>query len=160
VRAACVLGLPCHATSHGRLLLPVCRYAEPSAMGPPDSTLRGNELPWPKHNTLEYAIHGKFHRSADDSKGLHSAFWVPMKKLVLSLGKELVNEKLKEYEEEARRVREEAIDECVAEIAEEEADAAVAAERAAARAASGGAAGGAAARAAAGATGATSPEMA
>ena len=128
-------------------------------MGPPDSTLRGNELPWPKHNSLEYAIHGKFHRSADDSKGLHSAFWVPMKKLVLSLGKELVNEKLKEYEEEARRVREEAIDECVAEIAEEEADAAAAAERAAAARTAGV---GATARAAAGATGggATSPEMA
>ena len=128
-------------------------------MGPPDSTLRGNELPWPKHNSLEYAIHGKFHRSADDSKGLHSAFWVPMKKLVLSLGKELVNEKLKEYEEEARRVREEAIDECVAEIAEEEADAAAAAERAAAAHTAGVGAAGAAGRQGTAAGGAASPEM-
>ena len=103
-------------------------------MGPPDSTLRGNELPWPKQSALEYAIHGNFLRSADDSKGLHSAYWVPLKNLILSLGKELVTEKLKEYEEEERCVREEGVDECVAAIAEEEADAAVAAERAAARA--------------------------
>ena len=121
--------------------------------------MRGNKLPWPKSSTLEYAIHGKFLRSADDSNGMFSAYWVPMKKLVLSVGKELVVEKLKEYEEEARRVREEAIDECVAEIAEEEADAAAAAERAAAACTAGV---GATARAAAGATGggATSPEMA
>ena len=130
-------------------------------MGPPEHEMRGNILQWPKSSTLEYAIHGKFQRSADDFKGLHSAYWVPLRKLILSLGKDLVTEKLKEYnEEEERRVREEAVDECIAAIAEEEADAAVAAERAAARAASGGAAGGAAARAAAGATGATSPEMA
>jgi uncharacterized protein YbjQ (UPF0145 family) len=129
-------------------------------MGPPEHEMRGNILQWPKSSTLEYAIHGKFQRSADDFKGLHSAYWVPLRKLILSLGKELVTEKLKEYEEEERRVREEAVDECIAAIAEEEADAAVAAERAAARAASGGAASGAAAREAAGATGATSPETA
>ena len=129
-------------------------------MGPPEHEMRGNMLQWPKSSTLEYAIHGKFQRSADDFKGLHSAYWVPLRKLILSLSKELVTEKLKEYEEEERRVREEAVDECIAAIAEEEADAAVAAERAAARAAGGGAASGAAAREAAGATGATSPEMA
>tara|TARA_B110000046_G_scaffold19712_1_gene18653 strand:+ start:429 stop:797 length:369 start_codon:yes stop_codon:yes gene_type:complete len=122
--------------------------------------MRGNKLPWPKSSTLEYAIHGKFFRSADDSNGMFSAYWVSMNKLVLSVGKELVVEKLKEYEAEAARVREEAVEECVAAIAEEEADAAVAAERAAARAAGGGAASGAAAREAAGATGATSPETA
>jgi uncharacterized protein YbjQ (UPF0145 family) len=96
--------------------------------------MRGNKLPWPKSSTLEYAIHGKFFRSADDSNGMFSAYWVSMNKLVLSVGKELVVEKLKEYEAEAARVREEAVEECVAAIAEEEADAAVAAERAAARA--------------------------
>tara|TARA_B110000046_G_scaffold33628_1_gene36220 strand:+ start:617 stop:979 length:363 start_codon:yes stop_codon:yes gene_type:complete len=120
--------------------------------------MRGNMLQWPKSSSVEYAIHGKFLRSPDDSNGLHSAYWVPLKKLILSLGKELVTEKLMEYEEEERRVREEAVDECVAAIAEESADAAVAAERAAARAAAGGAAGGAAAGATGG--GATSPEMA
>ena len=116
-------------------------------MGPPEHEMRGNMLQWPKSSTLEYAIHGKFQRSADDFKGLHSAYWVPLRKLILSLGKELVTEKLKEYEEEERRVREEAVDECIAAIAEEEADAAVAAERAAAHEA-------------AGVTGATSPETA
>ena len=121
--------------------------------------MRGNKLPWPKSSTLEYAIHGKFLRSTDDSNGLFSAYWVPMKTLVLSVGKELVAEKLKEYEAEAARVREEAIDGCVAEIAEEEADAAAAAERAAAAHTTGVGAAGAAGRQGTAAGGAASPEM-
>ena len=81
--------------------MPACRarrarrYCDISDMGPEE---RGNALGEPR--IMEYCVHGHFFRSPTDQKGVHGAWWIPLRKLVKRVGRDRVEPKIAEFEED------------------------------------------------------------
>ena len=83
------------------------RYADIDAL---DEVTRANKLSYPASSSLEYAVHGKFARNADDSNGLFGCWYIGLKELVQTFGKEQVETKVAEFEAAATAAREEALE--------------------------------------------------
>ena len=90
-----------------------------------DATTRANRFPVPRSASLEYAVHGHFKRSPEDTNGLYGTWWVDVPKLRRSgVDIDELEIKLKAFEFEQQEAREEAIaraaEEAEAEAEEEE----------------------------------------
>ena len=83
-----------------------------------DEEERGNPLPHPRSRALEYAVHGKWRRSESDLRGVYGAWWVGVRQLVATFGKEAVREKIEAYKAAQATASERALSD--AERAEEE----------------------------------------
>ena len=70
---------------------------------------RANKLPYDASSSLEYAVHGKYARSPDDSNGLFGTWYIGLSELVQTFGKEVVATKVAEFEAAATAAREEAL---------------------------------------------------
>ena len=90
------------------------RYADIDDL---DEVTRSNLLPYPPAVALEYAVHGKYARTADDSNGVWGTWYIGLRELVQVFGKDEVATKLAEFEEEQKQAREEALEDI--EIVEE-----------------------------------------
>jgi hypothetical protein len=62
------------------------------------SVKRGNKLKYARSDTLEYAVHGRWRRTADDENGCWGCWYIDVPELVQAFGKEAVTAKLAEYE--------------------------------------------------------------
>ena len=83
------------------------RYADIDDL---DEVTRSNLLPYPPAGALEYAVHGKYARTADDSNGVWGTWYIGLRELVKVFGKDEVATKLAEFEEEQKQAREEALE--------------------------------------------------
>ena len=59
---------------------------------------------------LEYIVHGEFAYKESDINGTFGAWWVPLRKMVKELGKEVVEQKLEELDNEIKQIRLQTID--------------------------------------------------
>jgi hypothetical protein len=71
------------------------RNANLNEMG---SVKRGNKLKFARSDTLEYAVHGRWRRTADDENGCWGCWYIDVPELVQAFGKQAVTAKLAEYE--------------------------------------------------------------
>ena len=58
---------------------------------------------------LEYIVHGEYAWKKSDTNSTYGAWWTPLRTMVRQVGKEVVEEKLKEFDEEVKRLRTQAI---------------------------------------------------
>ena len=68
---------------------------------------RGNKLG--TEPALEYAVHGQYRRTADDSNGVHGCWWLSLLELVRTLGEDVVKEAVADFERELVSEREQAM---------------------------------------------------
>ena len=54
---------------------------------------------------LEYLVHGEFAYKESDVNGTFGAWWVPLRKMIKELGKELVEQELELMDSEAKQLR-------------------------------------------------------
>ena len=59
---------------------------------------------------MEYIVHGEFAYKESDINGTFGAWWVPLRKMVKELGKEVVEQKLEELDNEIKQIRLQTID--------------------------------------------------
>ena len=59
---------------------------------------------------MEYIVHGEFAYKESDINGTFGAWWVPLRKMVKELGKEEVEQKLEELDNEIKQIRAQTID--------------------------------------------------
>ena len=59
---------------------------------------------------MEYIVHGEFAYKKSDINGTFGAWWVPLRKMVKELGKEVVEQKLEELDNEIKQIRLQTID--------------------------------------------------
>ena len=59
---------------------------------------------------MEYIVHGEFAYKKSDINGTFGAWWVPLRKMVKELGKEVVEQKLEELDNEIKQIRAQTID--------------------------------------------------
>ena len=59
---------------------------------------------------MEYIVHGEFAYKKSDINGTFGAWWVPLRKMVKELGKEEVEQKLEELDNEIKQIRAQTID--------------------------------------------------
>ena len=58
---------------------------------------------------LEYVVHGEYARKKTDTNSTYGAWWTPLRIMVRQVGKEVVEKKLVEFDEEVKRLRTRAI---------------------------------------------------
>ena len=59
---------------------------------------------------LEFLVHGEFAYKESDVNGTFGAWWVPLRRMVKELGKEVVEQKLEELDNEIKQIRLQTID--------------------------------------------------
>ena len=59
---------------------------------------------------MEYLVHGEFAYKESDVNGTFGAWWVPLRKMIKELGKELVEQELELMDSEAKQLRVQVID--------------------------------------------------
>ena len=59
---------------------------------------------------MEYIVHGEFAYKKSDINGTFGAWWVPLRKMVKELGKEVVEQKLEDLDNEIKQIRMQTID--------------------------------------------------
>ena len=59
---------------------------------------------------MEYIVHSEFAYKESDINGTFGAWWVPLRKMVKELGKEVVEQKLEELDNEIKQIRMQTID--------------------------------------------------
>ena len=59
---------------------------------------------------MEYIVHGEFAYKESDINGTFGAWWVPLRKMVKELGKEVVEQKLEDLDNEIKQIRMQTID--------------------------------------------------
>ena len=59
---------------------------------------------------MEYIVHGEFAYKESDVNSTFGAWWVPLRKMVKELGKEVVEQKLEELDNEIKQIRMQTID--------------------------------------------------
>ena len=59
---------------------------------------------------MEYIVHGEFAYKESDVNSTFGAWWVPLRKMVKELGKEVVEQKLEELDNEIKQLRMQTID--------------------------------------------------
>ena len=59
---------------------------------------------------MEYIVHGEFAYKESDINGTFGAWWVPLRKMVKELGKEVVEQKLEDLDNEIKQLRMQTID--------------------------------------------------
>ena len=58
---------------------------------------------------LEYVVHGEYAWKQTDTNSTYGAWWTPLRAMVRQVGKEVVEEKLVEFDAEVKRLRTQAI---------------------------------------------------
>ena len=76
------------------------------------SEMRAEDRSQPLSNgaILEYLVHGEFAYKESDVNGTFGAWWVPLRKMIKELGKELVEQELELMDSEAKQLRVQVID--------------------------------------------------
>ena len=76
------------------------------------SEMRGEERSQPLEDgtILEYIVHGKFAFKETDINDTCGAWWMPLRRMVLEVGKEVVEEKLEDFDNEIKQLRAQVID--------------------------------------------------
>ena len=69
---------------------------------------------------MEYIVHGEFAYKKSDINGTFGAWWVPLRKMVKELGKEVVEQKLEELDNEIKQIRAQTIDDAVVDSSSDE----------------------------------------
>ena len=69
---------------------------------------------------MEYIVHGEFAYKKSDINGTFGAWWVPLRKMVKELGKEVVEQKLEELDNEIKRIRAQTIEDAVVDSSSDE----------------------------------------
>ena len=87
-----------------------------------DPVERGNLLSDPREKALEYAVHGKWRRNGNDTKGVDGTWYIGVPELVDTFGAAAVRSKLTEYELAQEEARERAIVDAEAAAAERAAE--------------------------------------
>ena len=59
---------------------------------------------------MEYIVHGEFAYKESDVNSTFGAWWVPLRKMVKELGKEVVEQKLEDLDNEIKQIRIQTID--------------------------------------------------
>ena len=59
---------------------------------------------------MEYIVHGEFAYKESDVNSTFGAWWVPLRKMVKELGKEVVEQKLEDLDNEIKQIRMQTID--------------------------------------------------
>ena len=59
---------------------------------------------------MEYIVHGEFAYKESDVNSTFGAWWVPLRKMVKELGKEVVEQKLEDLDNEIKQLRMQTID--------------------------------------------------
>ena len=59
---------------------------------------------------MEYIVHGEFAYKESDVNSTFGAWWVPLRKMVKELGKEVVEQKLEELDNEIKQIQAQTID--------------------------------------------------
>ena len=74
--------------------------------------MRGEERSQPLEDgtILEYIVHGKFAFKDSDINDTCGAWWMSLRRMVKEVGKEVVEEKLKELDNEIQQIRMQIID--------------------------------------------------
>ena len=75
---------------------------------------RGNKLS--AEPALEYAIHGQFRRTVDDTNGIYGCWWLGLIELLRTLGEAKVKAAVAAFERELVSEREEAIARALSEL--------------------------------------------
>ena len=90
---------------------------------------RGNKLPDIPANGLEYAVHGKWKRTHDDSNGTYGCWYMGLKELMQTFQDDqeedkhkFIRSKIEEFEKEHKEAREEAFETHANAIEAEESD--------------------------------------
>ena len=76
------------------------------------SEMRAEEMSQPLTNgaIMEFLVHGEFAYKESDVNGTFGAWWVPLRKMIKELGKELVEQELELMDSEAKQLRVQVID--------------------------------------------------
>ena len=76
------------------------------------SEMRGEERSQPLEDgtILEYIVHGKFAFKETDTNDTCGAWWMPLRRMVKEVGKEVVEEKLEDFDNEIKQLRAQVID--------------------------------------------------
>ena len=69
---------------------------------------------------MEYIVHGEFAYKESDVNGTFGAWWVPLRKMVKELGKEVVEQKLEELDNEINQIRAQVIDDALVDSSSDE----------------------------------------
>ena len=69
---------------------------------------------------MEYIVHGEFAYKESDVNSTFGAWWVPLRKMVKELGKEVVEQKLEELDNEIKQIRAQTIDDAVVDSSSDE----------------------------------------
>ena len=69
---------------------------------------------------LEFLVHGEFAYKDSDVNGTFGAWWVPLRRMVKELGKEVVEQKLEELDNEIKQIRAQTIDDAVVDSSSDE----------------------------------------
>ena len=69
--------------------------------------MRAEERSQPLTNgaIMEFLVHGEFAYKESDVNGTFGAWWVPLRKMIKELGKELVEQELELMDSEAKQLR-------------------------------------------------------
>ena len=59
---------------------------------------------------MEHIVHGEFAYKESDVNSTFGAWWVPLRKMVKELGKEVVEQKLEDLDNEIKQIRMQTID--------------------------------------------------
>ena len=92
----------------------MCRYIEFELL---DDWERGNALG--VEPALEYAVHGQYRRTEDDTNGVYGCWWLSLLELVRTLGEEKVTGAVDAFERELVRERKNAMTRVRSELEEE-----------------------------------------
>ena len=63
------------------------------------------QLPLTDGALMEYIVHGEFAYKESDVNGTFGAWWVPLRRMVKELGKEVVEKELETMDNEAKHIR-------------------------------------------------------
>ena len=76
------------------------------------SEMRAEDRRQPLENgaIMEFLVHGEFAYKDSDVNGTFGAWWVPLRRMVKELGKEVVEQKLEDLDNEIKQIRMQTID--------------------------------------------------
>ena len=71
---------------------------------------------------LEYIVHGEYAWKETDTNGVYGAWWTSLRTMVREVGKEAVEKKLTEFDDEVKRLRTQAIQDALKDSSSDDED--------------------------------------
>ena len=69
---------------------------------------------------LEYIVHGEYAWRETDTNSRYGAWWMSMRTIVRQVGKEVVEKKLEDFDDEVKRLRTQAIEDALEDSSEDD----------------------------------------